>query len=93
MFPAEVEAALSEHPQIDDVVVIGLPDEEWGQRVHAIVQPAKGAELSEGDLIAFSKERLASYKAPKSVEFIATMPRTDSMKINRSKLVDERAAG
>ena len=93
VFPAEVEAALSEHPQIDDVVVIGLPDEEWGQRVHAIVQPAKGAELSEGDLIAFSKERLASYKAPKTVEFIETMPRTDSMKINRSKLVDERAAG
>jgi len=93
VFPAEVEAALSEHPQIDDVVVIGLPDEEWGQRVHAIVQPAKGAELSEGDLIAFSKERLASYKAPKSVEFIVTMPRTDSMKINRSKLVDERAEG
>ncbi len=91
IFPAEVEAALSEHPQVDDVVVIGLEDEEWGHRVHAIVQPAKGATVSEADLIGFAKERLASYKAPKSVEFIETMPRTDSMKINRSKLVEERS--
>jgi bile acid-coenzyme A ligase len=90
VFPAEVEAALSEHPGVADVVVIGLPDEEWGHRVHAIVQPAEGAELSESDLISVAKERLAHYKAPKSVEFIETMPRAASMKINRSALVAER---
>jgi acyl-CoA synthetase (AMP-forming)/AMP-acid ligase II len=49
--------------------------------------------LLEADLIAFCKERLASYKAPKTVEFIETMPRTDSMKINRSMLVEERNEG
>jgi bile acid-coenzyme A ligase len=92
IFPAEVEAALSEHEGVDDVVVIGLADEEWGHRVHAIVQPARGASLTEAEMIAFAKERLASYKAPKSVEFIETMPRTDSMKINRSRLVEERSS-
>lgn len=91
VFPAEVEAALSEHSLVDDAVVIGLPDEEWGHRVHAIVQPAKGVNLDEAEMITFAKERLASYKAPKTVEFIETMPRTDSMKINRSQLVEERS--
>jgi bile acid-coenzyme A ligase len=90
VYPAEVEAALSEHPGVADVVVIGLPDEEWGHRVHAIVQPSEGEELAVGELIAFSKERVAHYKAPKSVELIEVIPRAASMKINRSALVAER---
>ena len=90
VFPAEVEAALSEDPGVADVVVIGIPDEEWGHRVHAIVQPAEGAVLDEAYLIAVAKERLAHYKAPKTVEFIETMPRAASMKINRGALVAER---
>ncbi len=91
VFPAEVEAALSEHPEIADVVVIGLRDPEWGRRVHAIVQPAEDADrLSSEDVIAFAKARLASYKVPKTVEFIELIPRSEAMKLSRATFVAER---
>jgi len=90
VYPAEVEAAVGEHRGIDDVVVIGLPDDEWGKRVHAIVQLARGAELTEEDIRAFARSRLAPYKVPKTVEFIAQMPRSAATKINRASLIEER---
>jgi bile acid-coenzyme A ligase len=89
VFPAEVEAALSGHPGIADVVVVGLRDPEWGRRVHAIVQRGD-PELSAGDVVAFAKERLAPYKVPKTVEFVASIPRTEAMKFNRAALVADR---
>ena len=91
VYPAEVESALSEHPGIADVVVIGLSDPEWGKRVHAVVQPVDPADPPRADeVIAFAKARLASYKAPKSVEFVGALPRNDAMKLNRAALVAER---
>ena len=90
VYPAEVEAALSEHPGIADVVVVGLRDPEWGRRVHAIVQPADGAPLDADEVIAFAKQRLAPYKVPKSVEFVTAGLRNDAMKLNRAALVAER---
>ena len=91
VFPAEVEAALSEHASIAEVVVIGLRDPEWGRRVHAIVQPADGAPGPDADeVIAFAKARLAPYKVPKSVEFVERLPRSDAMKLSRSALAAER---
>jgi bile acid-coenzyme A ligase len=91
VFPAEVESALSEHPQIADVVVVGLRDPEWGRRVHAIVQPTDLANPPEVDeVIAFAKARLASYKAPKTVEFIDSLPRSEAMKLSRGALILER---
>jgi bile acid-coenzyme A ligase len=91
VFPAPVESALSEHPQIADVVVIGLRDPEWGRRVHAIVQPKDLADPPAVDeVIAFAKARLASYKAPKTVEFIESLPRSEAMKLSRGALVLER---
>ena len=93
VYPAEVESALAEHPGIADVVVIGLPDDEWGQRVHAIVAPlAADAPPSEADIIAFAKQRLAAYKVPKTVEFVAEIPRTAATKVSRSALRAERGA-
>ncbi len=91
VFPAEVEAALSEHPDVADVVVIGLPDPEWGHRVHAIVE-REGSEppVAEEDIRRFAKERLAPYKVPKSVEFVDAIPRSAATKVNRAKLVAER---
>ncbi len=89
VFPAEVEAALSEHPGIADVVVIGLTDPEWGRRVHAIVQ-AEDPSLGADGVISFAKDRLAPYKVPKSVEFVDTIPRSEAMKFNRAALVAER---
>ncbi|HUG14163.1 MAG TPA: AMP-binding protein [Thermomicrobiales bacterium] len=94
VYPAEVEAALSDHPGIADVAVIGVPDEEWGRRVHAIVQPTDPMEPpSVAELDRQCRERLASYKAPKTYEFVAELPRNEAGKIRRSELVDERASG
>ncbi|HVW43572.1 MAG TPA: AMP-binding protein [Amycolatopsis sp.] len=94
VFPAEVEMALSAHPEVADVVVVGLPDPEWGHRVHAIVQPTDAARpLDEGDLRAHCKELLAGPKVPKTFEFLAALPRTDAGKVNRSRLAEERRAG
>jgi len=90
VFPAEVESALAGHPEIADVVVIGLSDEHWGRRVHAVVQLADRAALSEDDVIAYAKSRLAHYKAPKTVEFVAAIPRTAATKVNRSALIAAR---
>jgi bile acid-coenzyme A ligase len=92
VFPAEVEAALSEHPGVADVVVIGLPDPEWGHRVHAIIEPEDPtAPGSEEEIRAYAKERLAGYKVPKTVEFVAAIPRSAATKVNRAQLVADRA--
>lgn len=90
VFPAEVESALAEHDDIADVVVIGLADPEWGRRVHAVVQLADGATLTEQQVIQYAKNRLAAYKVPKTVEFIDQIPRTAATKINRSAMIDAR---
>ncbi|MCU0274649.1 MAG: hypothetical protein MUE34_15590 [Acidimicrobiales bacterium] len=73
-----------------DVVVIGLPDEEWGRRVHAVVEPDPASSLSVEELDGWCRERLAPYKRPKSYELVEALPRTDAGKINRSRLITER---
>ncbi|ORW50019.1 feruloyl-CoA synthetase [Mycobacterium paraense] len=90
VFPAEVESALAGHPGIADVVVIGLADAQWGRRVHAVVQLADGASLSEQQVIEYAKGRLAHYKAPKTVEFVDAIPRTAATKVNRSAMIEAR---
>jgi bile acid-coenzyme A ligase len=91
VFPAEVESALVEHDGIADVVVIGLPDSEWGRRVHAVIQLTDGcAPLTERDVIGYAKTRLAAYKVPKTVEFVDQIPRTAATKVNRSAMVESR---
>ncbi|OHV39040.1 feruloyl-CoA synthetase [Pseudofrankia sp. EUN1h] len=91
VFPAEVEAALVDHPAIADVVVIGLRDEEWGRRVHALVEPAdRAAPPTEAEIIAYAKSRLAAYKVPKTIEFLDAIPRSEAMKVNRGALVSAR---
>ncbi|MBL7500204.1 AMP-binding protein [Frankia sp. CNm7] len=91
VFPAEVEAALIDHPGIADVVVIGLRDEEWGRRVHALVEPADHANPpTPAEVIAYAKNRLAAYKVPKTVEFLDRIPRSEATKINRGALVAAR---
>jgi bile acid-coenzyme A ligase len=91
VFPAEVESALSEHPDIADVVVIGLRDPEWGRRVHAVIAPRDhDAPPPAEDGLAFAKRHLAPYKVPKTVEVVAEIPRSAATKVNRSALVAER---
>jgi acyl-CoA synthetase (AMP-forming)/AMP-acid ligase II len=86
IYPAEIEAALEQHPAIYDVAVFGIPSEEWGEVVHATVVLAPGAELAAEDITAFGKEHLASYKVPRSVDFTDELPRTGSGKILKRQL-------
>ncbi|MDE3086509.1 MAG: AMP-binding protein [Acidobacteriota bacterium] len=94
VFPAEVEAALLEHPEVADCAVVGLPDEEWGSRVHAVVQPRHpGKPPAEDDLRRHCRERLAGYKVPKSVSFMSPLPRTEAGKLNHGALAAQLAGG
>ncbi|MGX9787786.1 class I adenylate-forming enzyme family protein [Mycobacterium sp. MMS18-G62] len=91
VYPAEVEGALTEHPGVIDAVVVGLPDDEWGERVHAIVVPADVASPpSSEELRNFCRERIAAYKIPKTVEVVESLPRSDAGKIRRADLARER---
>ncbi len=94
VYPAEVEAALHDHPALADLAVIGVPDEEWGRRVHAIIQPADPAHPpAVTDLDAWARARITSYKMPKTYEIVAELPRNEAGKIRRSALVAERESG
>ncbi len=90
VYPAEVEAALEEHPRVRSSCVIGLPDEELGNRVHAIVQVS--AEVGDEELLAHLAERLAAYKIPRSFERTDQYLRDDAGKVRRSALRAERLA-
>ena len=91
VYPAEVEAALDEHPAVRSSCVIGLPDDELGSRVHAIVQAP--AEVTDEDLRAHLAERLAPHKLPRSFERTDQYLRDDAGKVRRSALRAERLAG
>ena len=86
VYPAEVESALFAHDAITDVAVIGVPSEKWGEEVKAIVVTDEGKNLSDADVIAFARERVAGYKVPKSVDFIDALPRNPSGKILKREL-------
>jgi len=81
IYPAEIEDALEHHPDILDAAVFGIPSEEWGESVHAVVVPRPGAGLTEATVDAFCREHLASYKIPRSLDFMEDIPRTGSGKI------------
>jgi len=93
VYPAEVESAIYGHPDVADVAVIGVPDEKWGEAVKAIVVPKPGRAPDPQDIIAFARSRVASYKAPKSVDFIEALPRNASGKILRRELREPFWAG
>lgn len=93
IYPAEVEAALDAHPAVRTSAVIGLPDEEWGARVHAIVQPVEGMALDEEALLAFVAGRLARFKLPKRIEFTGEPLRDEAGKVRRAALREARLGG
>ncbi len=86
VYPAEVEAALLAHPAVVEAAVIGVPDAEWGSRVHAVVVLKPGVEASPDDLLAHCRDSLAGYKVPRHVEFRSALPRNAAGKLLRREL-------
>ena len=86
VYPAEIEQVLFTHPDVADVAVIGIPDDTWGEIVHAVVQLRPGAETTAANIIDFCRDKLAGYKRPRSVEFIDAIPRNASMKVLKKDL-------
>lgn len=91
VYPSEVENALGEHPAVKDVAVIGVPDEKWGERVHAVIVLHADRQAGAAELLDFARARLAGYKRPRSLSLIgeAEMPRTATGKIQH-RLLKER---
>jgi long-chain acyl-CoA synthetase len=91
IYPAEIESVLLTHPKVGDAAVFGIPHDDWGEEVKAVVEPAEGIEpgaaLSD-ELMAFASERLAKYKLPKSIDFVPELPRDPNGKLYKRKLRD-----
>jgi acyl-CoA synthetase (AMP-forming)/AMP-acid ligase II len=86
IYPAEIEAALEAHPDIYEVAVFGIPSEEWGETVHAVVVVRPGATVSEDDVVAYARQHLAGYKIPRSVSWSDELPKTGSGKLLKREL-------
>jgi acyl-CoA synthetase (AMP-forming)/AMP-acid ligase II len=93
IYPAEVESAICDHPDVAEVAVVGVPDPQWGEAVKAMVVMKPGKEATEKDIIAFTRTRIAGFKTPKTIDFIPALPRNASGKILRRNLRDPYWAG
>ena len=88
IYPREIEEAIIQHPAVREVAVIGIPDAEWGEAIKAVVALVPGGSATEEELIAFCKEQIASYKKPKSIDFIDELPKNNYGKIVKRELRD-----
>ena len=93
IYPAEIESALDEHPDIFDVAVFGIPSDEWGESVHAVVVVRPGASLSAEDVMAFAREHLAGYKAPRRIRIVESLPLSPVGKVLRREVRTMLAEG
>ena len=97
VYPAEVEAVLARHPAVADVAVIGVPDDRWGETLHAMVVPVPVAGTAPGfdtgELLGWARERLAGYKCPTGVTVVTELPRNATGKVLRAALREPFWAG
>jgi long-chain acyl-CoA synthetase len=91
IYPAEIEGVLSAHPSVGDVAVIGVPDDEWGEQVKAIIELTAGSTPSDAlaaNMIDYCRQNLAGFKIPRSIEFVDELPRTEAGKLYKRLLRD-----
>ncbi len=91
IYPAEIESELIMHPKVADVAIFGIPHPDWGEEVKAVIEPIEGVEGNaelEAEILAWSAERLAKFKRPKSIDFTTEMPRDPNGKLYKRKLRD-----
>jgi long-chain acyl-CoA synthetase len=91
IYPAEIESELIMHPKVADVAVFGIPHDDWGEEVKAVVEPVEGVEAGpelEAEILDWAKTRLAKFKTPKSIGFTNEMPRDPNGKLYKRKLRD-----
>ena len=86
----EIEEVLYAHPKILEAAVIGLPDPDWGEKVHAVIAPKEGENLTGQEVIDYCKSRIASFKKPKNVEFVDKLPRSAAGKVLKRILRKQR---
>jgi long-chain acyl-CoA synthetase len=91
IYPAEIENVLLSHPKVGDAAVFGIPHEDWGEEVKAVIEPAEGVEGDDAlaaEILAFCADKLARFKTPKSIDFTSEMPRDPNGKLYKRKLRD-----
>jgi acyl-CoA synthetase (AMP-forming)/AMP-acid ligase II len=92
-YPAEIEQAITRHEKVSEAAVVGVPDERLGEVGLAYVIPRSGAAVTEEEIIAFCRERLANFKVPRAVRVVGELPRNASGKVLRFALRDQARAG
>ncbi|MDN7615450.1 AMP-binding protein [Burkholderia cepacia] len=89
VYPSEIEQVIWAHPAVQDCAVIGVPDDKWGEAVKAVVELNAGQQVSAEELVTLCKEKLGSVKAPKSVDFVAALPRSTAGKVLKKDLREQ----
>ncbi len=91
LYPAEIESELIQHPKVADVAVFGIPNDDWGEEIKAVIQPIDGvdgdAELTQ-EIFAWCEDRLAKMKTPRTIDYLAELPRDPNGKLYKRKLRD-----
>jgi long-chain acyl-CoA synthetase len=91
IYPSEIEGELLKHPKVADVAVFGIPHEDWGEEVKAVIEPAPGVDAGPAlaeEILAFCAANMAKYKCPRSIDFVAALPRDPNGKLYKRKLRD-----
>ena len=91
IYPAEIESVLLSHPKVGDAAVFGIPHDDWGEEVKAVIEPAEGVEADDAlaaEILEFCAGRLAKFKTPKTIDFTTEMPRDPNGKLYKRKLRD-----
>ena len=91
IYPAEIEAELIQHPKIADVAVFGIPNDDWGEEIKAVVQPIEGVESNDAltsEIFDWCKDRLAKMKTPRTIDYSDELPRDPNGKLYKRKLRD-----